>query len=130
MPDGTSTDTQEIVVIPGAFYNRKSKPQAFVYKEDGDEECDPVLLKALVQAEIWSNEMERGTYCAYKEIADAYGLDEQYVRRTFYLSYLSPKIKEAFVRQTVTYFELAGLQKTPSVARLGGAGGGVFECVK
>jgi site-specific DNA recombinase len=95
--DGTSSDTQEIIVIPGAFYNRKSKPQAFVYKEDGDEECDPVLLKALVQAEIWSNEMERGTYCAYKEIAEAYGLDEQYVRRTFYLTYLSPKIKEAIL---------------------------------
>jgi hypothetical protein len=50
-----------------------------------------------VQAEIWSKEMVDGTYHNYQEIAAAYKMEEQYVRRTFYLAFLSPKIKEAIL---------------------------------
>jgi DNA invertase Pin-like site-specific DNA recombinase len=98
-PDGLgmAPETQEIIVIPGTFYNRKSKPQAFVYKEEDDNQEDPVLLKALVQAEVWRKEMEIGKHNNYQEIAEAYQLEEQYVRRTFYLTYLSPNIKEAIL---------------------------------
>jgi DNA invertase Pin-like site-specific DNA recombinase len=98
-PDGLglAPETNEIIVIPGTFYNRKIKPQVFVYKDGDDEQEDPVLLKALVQAEIWNREFMAGTYSDYQEIAAAYELDEQYVRRTFYLTYLAPKIKEAIL---------------------------------
>jgi hypothetical protein len=98
-PDGLgmAPETQEIIVIPGTFYNRKSKPQVFVYKDEDENQEDPVLLKALVQAETWAKEMVDGMYHNYHEIAEAYGLDEQYVRRIFYLAFLSPKIKEAIL---------------------------------
>jgi hypothetical protein len=99
-PDGLgmAPETREILVIPGTFYNRKNKPQVFVYKDDEeDEHEDPLILKALVQAEIWDQEIKNGTYSNYKEIAAAYKLDEQYVRRTIYLTFLSPKIKEAIL---------------------------------
>jgi hypothetical protein len=50
-----------------------------------------------VQAEIWSKEIVNWTYNDYHEIAAAYELDGQYVRRTLYMAYLSPKIKEAIL---------------------------------
>jgi hypothetical protein len=55
------------------------------------------MLRGLVQAEIWSKEIVNGTYNDYHEIAAAYELDGQYVRRTLYMAYLSPKIKEAIL---------------------------------
>jgi site-specific DNA recombinase len=96
---GLAPETSEIIVIPGTFYNRKSKPQVFVYNEknDDDEGGDPVLLKALVYADQWREEIRNGTYQSYRDIAEAYGLNEQYVRRTFCLTFLSPKIKDAIL---------------------------------
>jgi hypothetical protein len=68
-----------------------------VHKYDDEEQGDSLVLKALVQAGIWNKEIMNGTYSNYQEIAIAYGLKEEYVRRTLCLAFLSPKIKEAIL---------------------------------
>ncbi|MDR3285478.1 MAG: recombinase family protein [Holosporales bacterium] len=96
-PDGLgfAPETQKLIVIPGTFYNRKNKLQVFVKKDEDNK--DPALLKALVQAEIWLKEMNSGKYSSYEEIAVAYGLNDQYIRKNLSFAFLSPRIKEAIL---------------------------------
>jgi hypothetical protein len=90
-------ETCEVLALPGKFYNRGSKQQVFVHQEEPEERQEPELLKALVQAEVWIDEIRCGKYASYQEIADARNLPEEYVRRGSYLAFLAPKVKEAII---------------------------------
>lgn len=94
---GAEAGAREVVTILGTFYNRGSKQQVFVRKEEPEEAKDPEILRALVQAEIWDAELASGKYRSYKEVAEAYHLREEYVRRGHYMSFLAPKVKEAIL---------------------------------
>ncbi|GHS93179.1 hypothetical protein AGMMS49949_06180 [Alphaproteobacteria bacterium] len=99
-PNGS--ETAETVTIPGKFYNRNHSPQVFVPKENPAELKDPAVLKALVQATLWTQKLENETYANYGEIAEDCGFSYDYVRRTMGLAKLSPKIKMAILDGKLT----------------------------
>jgi DNA invertase Pin-like site-specific DNA recombinase len=91
-------ETSHVVSIDGSFYNRKNQSQVFVKREEPDELKDPVILKALVFAEIWQAKLDNGELRTHEEIAQAYGFDKEYVQRGLFLAQLSPQIKSAIIR--------------------------------
>lgn len=96
--EDVNAETSKIVTIPGSFYNRGSKSQVFVRKEEPVDLKDPVILKALVQAELWQKKIDVGEYSTNEEVAQAYGCDKEYVQRGLFLAALSPRIKSAIIR--------------------------------
>jgi len=88
-------DATKIVIIQGTFYTRGSKPQVFIRNEE--ESVGPTILKNLIQAEVWHEDLVDGKYSTYEEMADAYKLEAQYIRKNISFAFLSPKIKEAIV---------------------------------
>jgi site-specific DNA recombinase len=90
-------ETCEVLSLPGKFYNRGSKQQVFVHQEEPDERQEPEILKALVQAEVWIDEIRKGRYATYQEMAEMYCLPEEYIRRGLYFAFLAPKVKEAII---------------------------------
>ncbi|MDR0625358.1 MAG: hypothetical protein LBF72_02845 [Holosporales bacterium] len=91
-------ETNHVVTIDGSFYNRKNQSQVFVKREGPNEPKDPVILKALVFAEIWQGQLDAGKFRTHEEIAQAYNVDKEYVQRGLFLAMLSPQIKSAIIR--------------------------------
>jgi DNA invertase Pin-like site-specific DNA recombinase len=87
----------EVISVCGHFYNRTNKQQVFVHKDEPEEQKDPDLLKALIQAEIWKTKLCSGKYASFQELAEACEAREEYVQKCLYLTLLSPKIKEAII---------------------------------
>lgn len=96
--ESPAAETSKVVAILGHFYHRLNKPQVFVKKEEPEEIKDPVLLKALIQAELWQQKLDEGVYVTHEEIAQAYGYDKEYVQRGLFLAALSPRIKSAILQ--------------------------------
>ncbi|MDR1208622.1 MAG: recombinase family protein [Holosporales bacterium] len=94
-------ETTHVVSILGTFFNRKNKSQVFIRKEEPEEIKDPILFKALVLAEIWQEKINNGEFQTNEEIAAAYKMDQEYVRRGLSLTILSPKIKSAIINGTL-----------------------------
>jgi hypothetical protein len=59
---------------------------------------DPVILKALIQADIWQQCLEKGDFQTNEEIAEFYKVDKEYVQRGLFLAALSPRIKSAIIQ--------------------------------
>jgi DNA invertase Pin-like site-specific DNA recombinase len=94
-PNGV--DTTETATIQGYFQSRNHDQQVFVHKENPRQYKDPTLLKALVYAEIWYEDISEGRATGCVEIAANYGLSYDYVWRVIYLEKLPPKIKKAIL---------------------------------
>jgi hypothetical protein len=94
-PNGT--DTTSIVTVQGYFQRKNHDQQVFVHKENPREHKDPTLLKALVYAELWHEDIIEGRTADCMEIASNYGVSYDYVRRVIRLEKLSPKIKKAII---------------------------------
>jgi hypothetical protein len=94
-PNGV--DTTSTITIQGYFLRRNHDQQVFVHKENPRQHKDPTLLKALVYAEIWHEDILEGRAADCTEIAANYGLSYDYVRRVIRLEKLSPRIKKAIL---------------------------------
>lgn len=56
---------------------------------------DPILIKAIVRASKWFDDLSNGRASTMAEIAEAEGVDERYVARIVPLAFLAPDLVEA-----------------------------------
>jgi hypothetical protein len=89
------------------FTTKRKSGRTWIITPDGSDpvfekvKVDNTILKALVKAHLWQRYLDRGTFSSMKELAEKKGIDESYVRHILNLNYLSPKVKEMILDDTL-----------------------------
>ncbi|NCC22518.1 MAG: hypothetical protein EOM26_08650 [Alphaproteobacteria bacterium] len=97
-----TTDTPLVIDIPAVL--RRQAGRKFIKAPDGSDlaasetpRYDDTLIKAVVRAHDWQGRLDSGAARSVKEIGEAEGLGETYVRNIVRLTELAPDITAAIL---------------------------------
>ena len=65
-----------------------------------DSGVDMTLLKALVKAYLWQQQLKSGKYSGMKELCERESITAKYAQLILRLNFLAPKLKEAIINGT------------------------------
>ncbi|WP_395462746.1 recombinase family protein [Wolbachia endosymbiont of Cantharis cryptica] len=101
---------EEPIFIPVKFKKRGGRT---MITNPEEKEADDTLLKALVRAELWQNQLNSGKFATIGELCKHEKLREKYVQYILRLNYLAPKIKEDILNGTQPdHLKLIDFKKT------------------
>jgi len=76
---------------------RRGVEMCLVIGNTGPARIDQTLIKSIVRAHKWLNDLTSGRAKKVAEIASREGVDKSYVNRVLYLAFLAPDITEAII---------------------------------
>jgi hypothetical protein len=93
----TKTDTGDLVLSIPARLRPRGGELKFVITDSTYQrkaKSDPVLIKALIKANVWLDRLRADNHITIEKIAKAEGVTDRYVRRIIELAFLAPDIAQ------------------------------------
>ena len=95
-PDGDANDVTIIRDIPMQM-KRRGAEMRLIIGGAGPARVDQALMKTIVRAHKWFNDLVSGRAHDFTEIASQAGIDKSYVSRVMDLAFLAPDIIESIL---------------------------------
>jgi len=90
---GGATITRDIPMV----MKRRGIEMKLIIGDGGPARVDQTLVKAVVRANKWFDDLASGRAQTMAEIASREGIDKSYVYRLIYLAFLAPDITESII---------------------------------